>query len=172
MNILENIRFQQLIIENAKQQIDNSMIEIVDIINCLPNIKAHADGTHLDIKRIGTPQLSATISIEKYDSIDDLIKDITDWHPQNRQYALSEFHILQGLLLQLQHSQTSVRDQLQKIVDGYDNKNPQLSIEARNDGISITHHGHQLETYRFVDACDVTSYDELHKQVTYLLDKI
>lgn len=171
MNIVKNIRFQQSIIENAKQQIDNEMAEIVSNVNNLPNIKAHTYGTRLAITRTGTPSLSAVISLEKYDSMDDLVKDIANWNFPNRTYELTEFDHLQGLLLQLQGVQTSLRTQLQKIVDEYDNKNPQLFIEVRDGGISLTHRNHQVESSKFVNACDITSKDKFHEIVNRFLNK-
>ena len=41
MNIFQNIRFQQSIIKNAQKNIDDSVAELVNTINSLPNIKAH-----------------------------------------------------------------------------------------------------------------------------------
>lgn len=171
MNILKNIRFQQFIIESAEQNITNSIAEIANVISELPNTEAHAYGTRLAITRADTPMSHAVISLERYNSVDDLVKNVSDWDFQTRARKLTEFDHLQGLLSHLNDIQTSLQTQLQKIVDGYNNKNPQLFIEVVSGGISLIHRNHQVESSQFIHASDITSKDKFNEIVNRFLDK-
>ena len=67
---------------------------------------------------------------------------------------------------------TSLKNQLQTIVDEIPNKNVQLSIEVCGSGIRLTHRLDMVETSCVIPACEITSKDELLARIDDFLDKI
>lgn len=172
MNIFQNIRFQQSIIKNAQKNIDDSVAELVNTINSLPNIKAHEHDGLVLMKNITKSGIGAGVDPRKYNSIGDLITDITNWKFDRHSYEPTKFDHLQGLVQQLEDVHTSLKNQLQVIVDEIPNKNYQLSIEVCDYGIRLIHRLDMIETSCVIPACEITSKDELLARINDFLDKI
>lgn len=172
MNIFQNIRFQQSIIEDAQRNIDDSIAKLVDAINSLPNIEAHEHDGLLMIKNITKSGIGVGIDPHTYNSMGDLITDITNWKFYGRSYEPTRFGHLQGLVQQLKDVQSSLKDQLQAIVDGIPNKNYQLSIEVCDSGIRLIHRLDMIETSCVIPTYEITSKDELLARINDFLDKI
>lgn len=172
MNIFQNIRFRQSIIEDAQRNIDDSIAKLVDAINSLPNIEAHEHDGLLMIKNITKSGIGVGIDPRTYNSMGDLITDITNWKFYGRSYEPTKFDHLQGLVRQLEDVQSSLKDQLQAIVDEIPNKNYQLSIEVCDSGIRLIHRLDMIETSCVIPAYEITSKDELLARINDFLDKI
>ena len=172
MNIFQNIRFQQSVIEGAQKNIDDSIAKLVDAVNSLPNIEAHEYDGLLMIKNITKSGIGVGIDPRTYNSMGDLITDITNWKFYGLSYEPTNFDHLQGLIQQLEDVQGLLKDQLQSIVNEIPNKNYQLSIEVCGSGIRLTHRLDMVETSCVIPACEITSKDELLARIDDFLDKI
>ena len=98
MNIFQNIRFQQSVIEGAQKNIDDSIVKLVDAINSLPNIEAHEHNGLLMMKNATKSGIGMGIDPRTYNSMGDLITDITNWEFYGRNYESTKFDRLQGLV--------------------------------------------------------------------------
>ena len=172
MNIFQNIRFQQSVIEDARTNIDDSIAKLVDAVNSLPNIEAHEHDGLLMIKNITKSGIGVGIDPSTYNSMGDLITDITNWKFYGRSYEPTRFDHLQGLVQQLEDVQGLLKYQLQAIVDEIPNKHYQLSIEVCDSGIRLIHRLDMIETSCVIPAYEVTSKDELLARIDNFLNKL
>lgn len=172
MNIFQNIRFQQSVIEDAKKNIDDSIVKLVNAINSLSNIEAHEHDGLLMMKNTTKSGIGIGIDPRTYNSMGDLITDITNWKFHGRSYEPTKFDHLQGLVQQLEDVQSSINNQLQAIVDEIPNKNYQLSIEVCGSGIRLVHRLDMVETSCVIPACEITSKDELSARIDDFLNRL
>jgi hypothetical protein len=172
MNIFQNIRFQQSVIEDAQKNIDDSVAKLVDAVNSLPNIEAHEYDGRLMMKNATKSGIGVGIDPRTYNSMGDLITDITNWKFYGRSYEPTRFDHLQGLVQQLKDVQGLLKDQLQAIVDEIPDKNYQLSIEVCDSGIRLIHRLDMVETSCVIPACEITSKDELSARINDFLNRI
>lgn len=172
MNIFQNIRFQQSVIEDAQKNIDDSIAKLIDAVNSLPNIEAHERDGLLLMKNTTKSGIGVGIDPRTYNSMGDLIADITNWKFYGRSYELTRFDHLQGLVQQLECVKGLLKDQLQAIVNEIPNKNYQLSIEVCDSGIRLVHRLDMIETSCIIPTCEITSEDELLARVNAFLNKL
>ena len=172
MNIFQNIRFQQSVIEGSQKNIDDSIAKLINAINSLPNIEARERDGLLLMKNATKSGIGVGIDPRTYNSMGDLITDIINWKFYGRNYESTTFDHLQGLVQQLEDVQGLLKDQLQSIVNEIPNKNYQLSIEVCGSGIRLTHRLDMVETSCVIPACEITSKDELLARIDDFLDKI
>lgn len=172
MNIFQNIRFQQSVIEDAQKNIDDSIVKLVDAVNSLPNIEAHEHNGLLMMKNTTKSGIGVGIDPRTYNSMGDLITDITNWKFYGRSYEPTKFDHLQGLVQQLEDVQGLLKDQLQAIVDEIPNKNYQLSIEVCDGGIRLIHRLDMVETSCVIPAGELTSKDELLARIDNFLNRL